>query len=285
MLQGESARADRNKVIGVLRIVADKIARDLPVGTEVEVTLSVDESSQTMGHAYVPLLDQRFDDVVLCQMETKQAGEVSRSLAEQKDRLKNLEKLADELGGDGGGADARVAEVEALIEDGDRDSVDLADQMVRMMSVELDQAEDTGRAKAIEATFRQRVAEARELLERHGEQAEKRQLEALEIEFLAAMKKHDLDLAEARSEAVDGLYYRVLMRQPGYWIGFFEYLSKKLGELGLGFGAKDKFDRGRQAIADKAWGTLNEVCMQLLRLLPEKERKDVGPPEVRSHVK
>ncbi len=61
---GESDRADRNKVIGVLRIVAEKIARDLPRGSEVRVSMGIDEFSRTTSRAFVPLLDQWFDDVV-----------------------------------------------------------------------------------------------------------------------------------------------------------------------------------------------------------------------------
>ena len=112
LVQGESNRANRNKVIGVLRIVAEKIARDLPNGTEVQVSMSIDEFSRTTGRAYVPLLEQWFDDVVFFHMETKKAGDVQKGLGEQKDRLKELEKMADSLEEKSGTGDARVAEIE-----------------------------------------------------------------------------------------------------------------------------------------------------------------------------
>ena len=285
MLQGESGRADRNKIIGILHIKADKLTRDLPVGSEVEVTLNVDESSQTSGKAYVPLLGQTFDDVVLFKLETKQAGQVGKTLDEQKERLAKLEKMADDLEQAPEDADERVAEVQALIEEGDRDSIDLADQMVRMMSQDLDQAEEVGRARAIEAQFAERLADARSMVGEHGEPAEKRQLEALIVEFREAMKKHDHDLAQTKSDELDSLYSRVLLRQPEYWIGFFNYLSKKLTELGLARGHSDKFERGRHAIQTKQYGALTEVCLELMRLLPENARKEAGSPEVRSHIK
>ena len=58
LIQGESERADRNKIIGILCIHAEHITRDIPAGTEIQVTLAVDEFSRTTARGYVPLLDQ-----------------------------------------------------------------------------------------------------------------------------------------------------------------------------------------------------------------------------------
>ena len=96
-MQGESDRADRNKVIGVLCIHAHHIARELPAGTEIEVTLSIDEFSRTNARAYVPVLDQWFDEIVRFEAEEKSAEQVNQGLSEQQERLKLLEQQAVEL--------------------------------------------------------------------------------------------------------------------------------------------------------------------------------------------
>ena len=112
LVQGESDRADRNKVIGVLCIHAHHIARDLPAGTEIEVTLSVDEFSRTEARGYVPLLDRWFDEIVKFEAEEKSAEQVNRGLSEQQERLKLLEKQAAEL--EAGGSGAASAHVERV---------------------------------------------------------------------------------------------------------------------------------------------------------------------------
>jgi len=196
-----------------------------------------------------------------------------------------MEKMADSLDSAPEDTDRRVAEVEALIEEGDRDSIDLADQMVRMMSQDLDQAEEVGRARALETEFAQRLADARSLIDERGEAAEKRQIDALVYEFREAMKKHDYDLAQAKSDEMDSLHSRVLLRQPEYWIGFFKYLRNKLTELGLAKGHSDRFARAEHAMATKQYGALTEVCLELMRLLPENARKEAESTGVRSHIK
>ena len=103
VVQGESDRADRrDKIIGILCVSAEHIARDLPVGTEIQVTLSVDEFSRTEARGYVPLLDRWFDEIVKFEAEEKSADEIKNSLVEQQERLRLLEQKAAEL--EAGGA-------------------------------------------------------------------------------------------------------------------------------------------------------------------------------------
>jgi molecular chaperone DnaK len=51
-------RADRNREIGALEERGDssKVWRDVPSGTEIQVTLEVDESRLVRVRAFVPLL-------------------------------------------------------------------------------------------------------------------------------------------------------------------------------------------------------------------------------------
>ena len=294
LVQGESARGDRNKVIGVLHIHADKIDRDLPEGSTVEVTLGVDESAQTVGRAYVPALDQWFEDVVRFDLDTKPAAEVTKSLAAQKDRLASLEALADELessddddasaAAENQANDARIKDVEALLEEGDRDSVDLADQMVRMMSQELDVAEDDGRRSRLASEYDGLQSRAHELVDDDGTPAEQRQLATLIAEIDRALARGDLDVVEAKLEDIRTLNLAVLVRQPWFWVGYLEYLAKEAERLGLLDLTRRHFERGTQAIKAENTGELAGVCREIMAMFPSEDRARVAAV-VRSDVK
>jgi molecular chaperone DnaK len=315
LVQGESARADRNKVIGVLHIHADKISRDLPAGSTVEVTLGVDESAQTVGRAYVPALDQWFDEVVRFELETKPAAEVDRSLADQKDRLKALEALADELdAGDQAAiapvapatagalddapataqdASARqIAEIEALLDEGDRDSVDLADQMVRMMSQNLDAAEDGSRRTRLEREYVEVRARAHELIigdgtkeaPGYGEPADRRQLEILTRECDKAFAAGDLELAERKIDDLRSLNLTVMTRQPGFWIGYLKYLAKEAESLGVYGRVAKHVERGQDAINRGDFNAIPPLCRDIIQMFPSEQRERVESV-IRSNVK
>jgi len=286
MVQGESDRADRNKAIGILRIHADNISRDLPAGSEIEVHLTIDESASTSARAYVPLLDQWFDDVVMFRMEAKAREQVSQALADQKDRLANLEALAEELERDGGGAvDERVSEIEELLEEGDRDSSDLADQLVRRMTQDLDRVEVTNRSQSLQAEFQRLLASLHALVSRHGDTSDRKQFEALYSEFNQAMARGDLDQAEARFEAAVGLHQRIASRQPEFWEQLFAHLISRVKELGKEERAKSTIERGK-AVQGSSSSALRDCCRELMALLPN----DARPPQAAgldfvSHVK
>lgn len=61
VVEGNNTRADRNQLIGYLEVYGDNIRRDVPIGNELEVTLSIDESRKMRVNAYVPILDEEFE--------------------------------------------------------------------------------------------------------------------------------------------------------------------------------------------------------------------------------
>jgi molecular chaperone DnaK len=287
VVQGESDRADRNKIIGVLCINAQHISRDLPAGTEIEVTLSVDEFSRTEARGYVPLLDRWFDEIVKFETEEKSAEQVNHSLSEQQERLKLLEKQAAELEAAGAAPQSahveRITEVESLIAEGDRDSVELADQMVRLMTRQLDMVEAGNRTESVRSEFDKQVQRARELLEQKGRKDE---LEALSREFASAMERGDVTTAEAKSDALTALTQHVWMQTIDYWMGLLQFLYGRFQELKLLSLAGPRFEQGVAAGNSGDIQALADVCMELINLLPREERGKLNVPTGRivSHV-
>jgi molecular chaperone DnaK len=285
LVQGESNRADRNKVIGVLCIHAHYIARELPAGSEIEVTLTVDEFSRTEARAYVPLLEQWFDEIVRFEAEEKSAEQVNQGLNEQQERLKLLEKQAAELEAAQAApaVDERVREVESLIAEGDRDSVELADQMVRLMTRQIDNLEAETRSESIRMAFENRVKHWREYLKEKGRLDE---LEALSREFTGAMEGGDVAVAEGKLEALDELAHKVYVQTIDYWMGLLKYLHGRFQELNLMALAGPRFEQGVRAANRGNIQELANLCMELINLLPREERGklDVQSPRVVSHV-
>jgi molecular chaperone DnaK len=287
LVQGESERADRNKVIGVLTIHAHHIARDLPAGAEIEVTLSVDEFSRTLAKGYVPLLDRWFDDVIRFEAEEKSADQIKGGLTEQQERLKLLEQQAAELEAAAPAAtpqiDERVREVESLIAEGDRDSVELADQMLRLMTHQIDQVETGTRADGVRMEFNKRVQNARELLESKGRKYE---LDELDREFAGAIERGDLTVAEAKRDALAELTQQVWMQTIDYWMGLLQFLYGRFKELDILALAGTRFDQGVRAANNNDMQELVNVCMELINLLPREERGkfNVADGRIVSHV-
>lgn len=277
LIQGESKRADRNKVIGVLKIFAEKTAIDLPVGSEVKVTLKIDEFSHTKAHAYVPLLDQSFDDVVMFDLESKESAEVKKQLSAQLDRLTHLGELAEKLEQEEmADVDERIQDIEALIEEGDRDSIDNAAQRVLEITKEIDEVEDENHMNRIHTEFHDLKESTREVINKEGQTEEERELLALVEEFEDALEKGDSKLVEEKKDQVTNLYWRVFSRTPDYWPILFDHLRKELeaSEAG-GTSAKVLIDNGLESIEKGCLDDLPRLCQDIFSMLPKEEQSNI----------
>ncbi|MGH6952235.1 MAG: Hsp70 family protein, partial [Vitreimonas sp.] len=101
VMEGRNQRADRNQHIGSLEVAADNIERDLPVGSEVEVTIEIDQSRLVRARAYIPLLDEEFEKVISYDGYRDQARDETKLAAEataQKERLAQARERAASIG-------------------------------------------------------------------------------------------------------------------------------------------------------------------------------------------
>jgi molecular chaperone DnaK len=93
IIEGERPRADRNTVIGQLDIQPDQINRDVPAGSEIEVSITIDRSFTPHVDAFVPILDEEFDiEVELGRADApgiKELRRQSRALEMQYGKLRH----------------------------------------------------------------------------------------------------------------------------------------------------------------------------------------------------
>jgi molecular chaperone DnaK len=116
IVEGGNGRADRNRVVGFLEINSSMVRRDLPVGSEFEITLKIDESRTIILEAYFPLLDEEFSKQLEIEKMNADAFVISATLREEKERLNELKEKAEDAG-----EQSIVKELERLESDKDRD--------------------------------------------------------------------------------------------------------------------------------------------------------------------
>ena len=116
IVQGESVRAHRNRLIGMLHLRG--VARDLPAGSRIEVTLELDRSGQLATRADVPGTGQTFEDVAFVLVPTATVETAERELAATNRRAADVQRRTFQLGVPA--AVQAIAEVSALLAEADR---------------------------------------------------------------------------------------------------------------------------------------------------------------------
>jgi len=116
IVQGESIRAHRNRLIGMLHLRG--VARDLPAGSRIEVTLELDRSGQLATRADVPGTGQTFEDVAFVLVPTATVDTAERELAATTRRAAEVQRRTFQLGVPA--AVQAIGDVSALLAEADR---------------------------------------------------------------------------------------------------------------------------------------------------------------------
>ena len=277
IVEGEIEHADRNRVVGFLEIDSSMVRRDLPAGSEVEITLRIDESRTITLEAYFPLLDEEFVKQLEIEKAVADATLISNTLSEEKERLNELKEKAEESGDE-----SLVEELERIESDKDRDeavraakgdpgAAEKAQARVLEMQNKLDAAEKKLKWPTLVAEARELQEDMKKLAYDHGssQQQEKADDWSDTVESIIAKEQVERltgKIAEGRS-----IYGQILTSLPAFWVGNFQRMERDRGQFSDTDAAERLFERGRQYLQENNIDGLTDVVRRLWNLMPKEE--------------
>lgn len=283
IIEGENVgRADRNRLVFTLEIPAADIRRDLPPGSEVEITVRIDESRMMTITAFFPVLDQEFTVTKQVASTIVAVPELQRMLEAERSRLASARAKADRSY-DAKAAqaldrierEAMIAQIERALAaaQGDAAAVQECEKRLLDLKEAVDQVEDALEWPALVAEAERHLRDTRELVDQYGDESDRKRLVLLERDLHRAMDGRDPDRLRQQDEEVQSLGNRVLARQPGYWIELLEYLESRQDAMRDPSLAHQLFAQGRRAINANDVDGLRAVVRQLFGLLPPGEQE------------
>ncbi|MCM2256028.1 MAG: Hsp70 family protein [Vicinamibacteria bacterium] len=283
VMEGQNPRADRNQLIGNLEITSDQVQRDVPAGSEVEVTIEIDASRLLKATAYLPILDNEFGKVISYDEYRKQArhpDELRNDVERQKKRLEEARDKGRQTGDPRAGeALARIEREHAVSEvegslaagAGDPDAADKCEKRLLDLKSAIDEVEDALEWPALVASAEKEVEVERKIVNDPDFKAtaeEKQAFAALEQDVRRAVKERDPDLLRGRVQEMDRLGAVIVLRQPGFWVGRLGFLETKKHLMTDPARADEYIAQARRAINNNDVEALKAAVRQLAGLLP-----------------
>lgn len=274
--------AELNREIGHIDVCADNISRDVPVGSEVEIALQLDESRRLSGTAYIPILDEEFRlrmDGTL-EKPVPDARRLRDDVARQKRRIEELRaKLRDisdpaarqELGR----LDdpAPLAEINQLLAGArEPDAAFTCQNRLLALKAQLAEVERLIAAPALKLEGRQEIEWCDAVVEAHGTDEDRQLWHSLKPELVAAMDGPPEDLRRKIAD-VSQLRIRLSSEQTWWWVGLHESLESRRAEMADQDLANKWFSHAERAIASGDLEALKSACRQLWALLPVEEQQ------------
>ena len=286
-VEGENMqRADRNKLIGEIKLTGDKITRTIPAGSEVEITIEIDQSRLVRTKALIPILDEEIEEVLELgkikisreDLITKFDKEIKRfedvknkSLNINSERVKEiLEQIKSEN---------MINEIENSLNTIEQDSDSLARAASRLLDLtnSLDKAEDALEWPWLLKDAEEAIEYARKVVYgQYGNIRDKGNFEKSEEDIRQAIRTNDLDILKKKIKNMDELYYSVLLRDPKFWVWRLDYMKIHINDMINISEANQLINRGEQAIIINDPEILKSITNELAKLLPPDKQPDPG---------
>ena len=285
VVEGENKnRVDRNQLIGTLEIQADTLRRDLPAGSEVEVTIEVDASRLVRTRAYVPLLDEEFEGVNKLEMAGADPAALQQDVDRERKRLEKLRTRVDTTGDPTARDALRRIDQERMEHDvdsalaaarDDRDAADKAAKRLLDLKQAADDVEDALEWPALVAEANETIALLRKVVTEHGDSSGKQQAATLERELREAAEARDIDRVRRKIAEMDGLRIRILKEQPGFWVALLQWQEERKGTMRDRPQAEALIAQAYRAINNNDVPALQAAVQQLMSLLPADEQDEM----------
>lgn len=265
-LEGESRVPQRNLQVGLIEITSDKITRPLPPNSEIEIVVRWEQGQDPKASAYVPFLDQDFSEVLT--MKNKQLPDV-QELQRQVDVIRA--RVGDSFSQDDPRAQS-IHEVEVRLIDAQRGDAAAAHSAQAQLGPLLDELDKSASAELLAGArddLEVAVAWARPLIEKYGTHTELQDLEEQSRTARSVADRGTYHDVEPRIRAVYGLGWRVVFRQPGFWIEEFSTYAAKAAESDDPVRAGALVAQGRSALDSQDVAVIQQVTRELWKLFPD----------------
>jgi molecular chaperone DnaK len=277
--EGESLNPDQNGFVCDLKLTGENIPYDLPEGTEIEVTIAINESGEVSVEAFIPTIDLNFNVRATTYAETLNIETMETQLQEQSERAAKLEKTCTPE--EKSKLSTLVNSVTNSLEAGkvDEDEKRKADKELKELKNKIDQFEKVKEFPQLKIEFTDLTTSMIEFIDEIGDQKQRAihvdQLNVLKAEGHQAIENNDKILLSRVNEQLNDLRTKILYSNPATWVYQFDRLLKEDHQWISEKEAQYFLQKGQRAIETGDTDEVQRCVRSLLLLLPVSEQTKV----------
>lgn len=293
VMSGDEEIAEHNRCGCVIEISGRDLERDVPAGTPVEISISVDSSGVPAVRVYVPLLDKTFEPSERIRLDYEPADVLFDRKAALEARLQAIEESADGSSLKEVSAEAlsirlseAMDEIDSLIEQwegGNEVAAGRATHLISEVSKKTAVLEAKVALPSATEAFNESLDGVRKAVAQYGKPEELAVVEEVGREGTRAVQQGDALALRHCCEQLNAMHRQLIARDPAFWVAFLQHLSNMQSKFTDQAAGRRLLAEGAQAAQRGDAESVRSVVQQLTRLLPEQEAQAVAG-RIKSHV-
>jgi molecular chaperone DnaK len=279
VMEGGSPRADRNRRVATLEIPSDQVKRDIPAGSEIEVTIDINQSRIMETKALIPILNEEFENVIPYNPEDNKFDPkvFGQELEKEKERLATLREKSKATGDEQALEALQRIEQEQMVQQADAafaaasdDADDAKKCQNRLLDLRkaVDAMEDALEWPALVLDAENLISAGKEIAQQKGNTDERRIVQAEEAQLRIALKSHDPELLKHQIESYRLAIIRILQRTGEFQVAIFQDLCDHMDEMRDQNQAQRLKSEGLRALNANDKEGLEAINRQMAGLLP-----------------
>ena len=280
VIEGDNIeKADRNRKIGELIITGTNIRKDLPAGSDIEVTMRISEDRIVNVTAYFPLLDEEFPAKIDMSRQAVDAVFLQNDFKLEMERFHDVKAKAESAEGHTAGELVQNVENSQLMVEvkealaaasGDAGAAAKCEKRLLQLKVKLDEAADALEWPMLVKQANEWIGFLSKAVAQHGNDQQKQRAEVITRETEDGIRDGKSERLRKRIAQLSKLYYELITAQPGWWIYQFQQIEKEQTRISDQNRAARLLDQGRDCIAKNNFTGLQNVVRQLWDMLPKE---------------
>ena len=278
--EGDSSNPNYNEIITTLKIDGSKLDYDLPAGSDIDITIKVNESREVSVDAYLPDIDLLLNARADTYAQAIDTDKLQRSLDTQKERAEQLMSSANVE------EEKRIKEDISSIQNNinnasDTDSRQKAERDLNALSQRLDKIEGGKSTTGLARDLEQIIQSTNTMLGQMDDRNSNYDSLAQEFDDIkraaekAIANKDDIALQHIIDQASD-LQLRIAMEDPGFWVAMLRNIEKDRHAIPDQQLASYHTNKAHEAIANNDVDELRRHVQELIRLMPNEAQNRIN---------
>lgn len=278
IVEGESKKAANNTLVGKLRIKPQNARRDIPINSEIEINIEIDQNRILKTKAFIPVLDEEIPNVIDLHRYEPSIQDVKDDYDVQVARLEQikydinqvqLDNVSDEVNIES--TANTLSEIRQKISYGKDEATELiaAQSKLNEIKEKLSKAEDI-------LDWPKKVDEANDLIEntrtivdKFGDNNMKLQMAEMEQEINKTINVKDSDLLTKQLSELSDFRISIVIQQPGWWVYMLSELKKEdINTFTDPAAARKNIADGNNAVTSQNLDGIRRAVVSLINLLP-----------------